>query len=54
LGEARVFVVSVKNLSQKGRYDIALDLMKPGKGDHLLVLHLYAPSFYQGGSHFAE
>jgi hypothetical protein len=47
----RVFVVSIKDF-QEDLYDIALDLMKPGKGDRLVVLHLYAENLFQDGSHF--
>jgi hypothetical protein len=38
----RIFVASIKDLSHTAPYYVALDLMKPGKGDKLVVLHVYA------------
>mmetsp|Transcript_22925 Transcript_22925/g.29896 ORF Transcript_22925/g.29896 Transcript_22925/m.29896 type:complete len:377 (+) Transcript_22925:22-1152(+) len=42
----RVFVASIKHLSRLQPLHIALDLMKPGKGDKLIVLHIYTETFY--------
>lgn len=45
----RIFVACIKDPSNAGAtahcYDIALELMKPGQGDQLVVLHVYDESF---------
>ena len=41
LGRPRIFLCAIKDLEHVAPYDSALDLMKPGNGDQLLVLHGY-------------
>ena len=41
----RVFMAAVKDLEHVVPYDLALDLMKPGNGDKLLVVHGYKDTF---------
>ena len=41
LGRPRIFMAAVKDLEHVAPYDLALDLMKPGNGDKLIVLHGY-------------
>jgi len=38
-GRPRVFVAAIKDLEHTAPYYLALDLMRPGKGDKLVVLH---------------
>jgi hypothetical protein len=41
LGRPRIFMAAIKDLEHVVPYDLALDLMKPGNGDKLIVLHGY-------------
>jgi len=54
IDRGRTFVVSAKDTNQEDLYDIAIDLMKPGKGDTIVVVHLYEETFFNEGSSFAE
>jgi hypothetical protein len=49
-GRGRVFVASIKSLGHEDPYHVALDLIKPGNGDTLVVLHVYAETFFAGGA----
>ena len=44
LDRERVFLCAIKDLDHVVPYDIAFDLMKPGNGDKLLVLHIFKKS----------
>ncbi len=38
---ARVFVAAIKDLEHVQPYTVAADLMKPGNGDRLIVVHIH-------------
>ena len=54
IDRGRKFVVCIKDADQEDLYDIARDLMKPGKGDTLVVVHLYEEKSFNIGSSFVD
>jgi len=54
LDRGRTFVVCVKDANQEDLYDIARDLMKPGKGDTIVVVHMYEEVSFNVFSSFVQ